>query len=169
MGLMTTLLRALARPGALEGAGRTVAGVAEVFRPNATRELELGHEALVAAQSTAAAEFRHAGNGRFDALVNGLNRLPRPMLALGTLGLFVYAMADPAGFTLRMQGLAAVPEPLWWLLGAIVAFYFGARETHYRRALTDPPAPRAAPATPATPPRNPALDDWRAALAGQDP
>ena len=26
-----------------------------------------------------------------------------------------------------MQGIALVPEPLWWLLGAIVSFYFGAR------------------------------------------
>jgi len=26
-----------------------------------------------------------------------------------------------------MQGLALVPEPLWWLLGAVVSFYFGAR------------------------------------------
>ena len=36
---------------------------------------------------------------RFDRFVNGLNRLPRPMLALGTLGLFVYAMAAPRGFS----------------------------------------------------------------------
>jgi hypothetical protein len=35
-----------------------------------------------------------------------------------------------------MVGLNAVPEPLWWLLGAIVAFYFGARETHYFRNRT---------------------------------
>lgn len=26
-----------------------------------------------------------------------------------------------------MQGIALVPEPLWWLLGVIVSFYFGAR------------------------------------------
>ena len=26
-----------------------------------------------------------------------------------------------------MQGLALVPEPLWWLLGVVVSFYFGAR------------------------------------------
>ena len=26
-----------------------------------------------------------------------------------------------------MQGIALVPEPLWWLLGAVVSFYFGAR------------------------------------------
>ena len=33
-----------------------------------------------------------------------------------------------------MEGLALVPDPLWWLLGAIVSFYFGARELHYQRA-----------------------------------
>ncbi|MEO1790405.1 MAG: 3TM-type holin, partial [Pseudomonadota bacterium] len=51
----------------------------------------------------------------------------RPALALGTLGLFISAMTDPVWFAARMQGLALVPEPLWWLLGVIVSFYFGAR------------------------------------------
>ena len=55
------------------------------------------------------------------------------MLALGTLGLFVYAMAEPRGFSVRMEGLNLVPEPLWWLLGAVVSFYFGARELHHQR------------------------------------
>ena len=27
-----------------------------------------------------------------------------------------------------------MPEPLWWLLGAIVSFYFGARELHHQRS-----------------------------------
>jgi hypothetical protein len=26
-----------------------------------------------------------------------------------------------------MQGIPLVPDPLWWLMGAIVSFYFGAR------------------------------------------
>jgi hypothetical protein len=89
------------------------------------------------------------------------------MLAFGTIGLFVYAMTDPQAFSLRMVGLNAVPEPLWWLLGAVVAFYFGARETHYfrNRAGTLPPGPgEAQPATPdvALKDDNPALADWRA-------
>jgi Holin of 3TMs, for gene-transfer release len=46
---------------------------------------------------------------------------------LGTLGLFVAAMVNPLWFSARMQGIALVPEPLWWLLGVIVSFYFGAR------------------------------------------
>lgn len=72
-------------------------------------------------------EFSQARESRFDIFMNGVNRLPRPMLALGTLGLFVSAMVAPLWFAERMQGIALVPEPLWWLMGAIISFYFGAR------------------------------------------
>ena len=72
-------------------------------------------------------EFVVERKGWFDRFMDGLNRLPRPALALGTLGLFVSAMVDPLWFSARMQGIALVPEPLWWLLGVIVSFYFGAR------------------------------------------
>ena len=153
--------------------GQTVTSVAEVFRPNATRAMELGHDAYKAAHASHAAEFQYGRGGWFDSLVNGLNRLPRPLLALGTLALFVYAMSDPDGFALRMQALGHVPEPLWWLLGAVVAFYFGAREAHHLRVkkLPAPPVTRGAQevADPtstvqhAPDARNPALAEWQGA------
>lgn len=133
MGLIRSLVGALFVRGGAESLTRSVGDVAQVFRPNATRQMELGHDAYAAAHASHTAEFTYARAGWFDCLVNGLNRLPRPMLAIGTLGLFTYAMADPAGFSVRMRGLAEVPEPLWWLLGAVVAFYFGAREAHHLR------------------------------------
>ncbi len=143
MGLIASLL---GLGQAVTAAGNSAAGLAEVFTPNATRRMELAAQGHAAALTEAGAEFQAAGTTPFDRLVNGLNRLPRPLLALGTLGLFGYAMADPAGFSVRMQGLDTVPEPLWWLLGAVVSFYFGAREAHYFR--TGRPA-RAIGATPA--------------------
>ena len=75
-------------------------------------------------------------------------------------------MADPAAFAVRMRGLAEVPEPLWWLLGAIVGFYFGAREAHHFR-LARPAAPPAATAGPPEPAPEPnaALAEWRALSA----
>lgn len=122
------------------GAGRTITAVgnaagqvAEVFTPNQTRRMELDEEAYARALAEHGQEFEWAGDTHFDAMVNGLNRLPRPLLTLGTIGLFIYAMAEPVGFAQRMEGLALVPEPLWWLMGAIVSFYFGAREAHYFR------------------------------------
>ena len=167
MGMIRAGMAALfGRGGAgVAALGQGVRGVAEVFRPNATRALELGHDAYLSAHASHMAEFSHARAGRFDAFVNALNRLPRPLLALGTLGLFVYAMAEPEGFGLRMRGLAEVPEPLWWLLGAVVAFYFGAREAHHLRCnrpdLAPPPAaPNGTRPTPASD-ENPALADWR--------
>lgn len=113
--------------------GHAATGMAEVFTQNATRRMELDEEAHARSITQHGQEFLIQREGWFDAFVNGLNRLPRPLLALGTMGLFVYAMAEPVGFSLRMEGLQMVPEPLWWLLGAIVGFYFGAREAHYLR------------------------------------
>ncbi|WP_170371125.1 holin family protein [Ruegeria arenilitoris] len=112
----------------LFGGGRNVVReTAEVFRENS----EAGAERAVALRGQAmnqfGAEFEAPRKGGFDRFMDGLNRLPRPALALGTLGLFVAAMVDPLWFAARMQGIALVPEPLWWLLGVIVSFYFGAR------------------------------------------
>ena len=159
MGLISSLLK-----GGVSGAANAVVDVAEVFRPNATRQMELGQEAFTATLAQYGAEFQYGRLGWFDSLMNGLNRLPRPMLALGTLGLFTYAMVDPLAFAARMQGLAYVPEPLWWLLGAIVSFYFGARELHYRRGGIA--APRRAFTSTQNPTTNPALEAWRAERGG---
>jgi hypothetical protein len=171
--------RVMGGPGMVTALGETVRDVSEVFTENATRRMELEAGAQAAALAQHSAEFAGAGTGWFDRLVNGLNRLPRPMLAFGTLALFGYAMVDPEGFGARMRGLNQVPEPLWWLLGAIVGFYFGAREAHhFRTRVPVPAAPRAteqagrkpppssgrraAPGRPAPQDEpNAALDDWR--------
>lgn len=159
--------RVLGNPGGVSAVGQAVAGVAEVFTPNATKKMEKSHEAYIAAMDEHGAEFQYLRPGRFDRFVNGLNRMPRPMLALGTLGLFTYAMFDPVSFAQRMVGLAYVPEPLWWLLGAIVSFYFGAREAYYfRKGPTPPPPLSGAGAAPAPTDANPALEEWRRRAAG---
>lgn len=155
---MGVIDRLVGGPGAVTALGSAAKGVAEVFVPSATRRMELSAEAQMAALEQLGEEYGHPSLGGFDRVVNGLNRLPRPLLAFGTLGLFIYAMVDPEAFARRMVGLNAVPEPLWWLLGAIVAFYFGARETHYfrHRSVVNPFGGTAIPAE-----TNPALEDWR--------
>jgi hypothetical protein len=161
MGLIGKMLGG---PSAVTALGEAATGLAEVFTPSATRKMELSAKAQMAALEQLSSEYTNPGSGWFDRVVNGLNRLPRPLLAFGTIGLFVYAMVDPTRFAQRMVGLNAVPEPLWWLLGAVVAFYFGARETYYFR--NRPPV--AAPGEATTPDPSPAsqanaaLNDWRA-------
>lgn len=162
MGLMGNLIGA---SGAVSAIGEAAKGMAEVFVPSATKRMELSAQAQMQALQEMAAEFGTEPQGWFDRLVNGLNRLPRPFLAFGTIGLLVYAMVDPQQFAQRMVGLNAVPEPLWWLLGAVVAFYFGARETHYFRNRHVSLPGKTAPGASDTPEDNPALADWRAGQA----
>ena len=112
----------------LFGGGRNVVKeTAEVFRENAEAGAQRAVQVQMGALDQFAAEFAVPRRGLFNRFMDGVNRLPRPALALGTLGLFVVAMVDPIWFSARMQVIALVPEPLWWLLGVIVSFYFGAR------------------------------------------
>lgn len=166
--------------GVVFGGGRNaIVETAEVFRINAEASDARAAEAQAAALAQFGQEFGAPSRGLFDRVIDGLNRLPRPALALGTVGLMVAAMVDPIWFGSRMEGLSLVPEPLWWLLGAIVSFYFGARHQakgqEFQRALagTLAQAPQvsrniaaarkqAAPASEASTGPNPALADWRA-------
>ncbi len=169
------------------GDGRNVvARTSEVFRENAEAGAARQTAERGAAVSQFDAEFGAGQSGLFDRIMDGVNRLPRPALALGTLGLFISAMVDPVWFAARMQGIALVPEPLWWLLGVIVSFYFGARHQFkgqvFRRSIlqsaaeapriaasiraleagnSDDDAGRAAAEAIEAPEPNPALRAWR--------
>ncbi len=122
MGLMVNLLNMVF------GGGRNVVrDTVEVFRENAEAGAQRSVDVQIAAMQGYQAEFRQSERAPFDRIMDGVNRLPRPAMALGCLGLFVSAMVDPVWFAQRMAGIALVPEPLWWLLGVVVSFYFGAR------------------------------------------
>ncbi|WP_299280550.1 holin family protein [uncultured Tateyamaria sp.] len=122
MGLMERVLSLV-----FGGGGNVVKDTVEVFRENAEAGSARAQAVQMQAMREFGQEFMVPRQGMFDRVMDGLNRLPRPALALGTLGLFVSAMVAPLWFAERMQGIALVPEPLWWLLGVIVSFYFGAR------------------------------------------
>ena len=111
------------------GGARAVTNVIETFRPNAERGAQRDFDIRTAAMAQFAAEFLQPPAGPFDRFVNALNRLPRPVMALGGIGFFVFAAIDPVGFAARMAALELVPVHLWILLTAIFTFYFGGRET----------------------------------------
>lgn len=73
-----------------------------------------------------AAEFGH-GRNWFDSLVDGLNRLPRPIFAFGTIYLFYLCWSDPVTFVRGASNLELMPQEAWWILGTIVVFFFGGR------------------------------------------
>lgn len=179
MGLIERLV------GMIFGGGSNVLrDTVEIFRENAENAAARDSAASRAALEQFASEFSVRDRGFFDRAMDGLNRVPRPAMALGTLAMFVAAMVDPVWFASRMEGIALVPEPLWWLLGAIVSFYFGARHQakgqEFQKAIVRTVATQTIAATvTATPSRdkappvrptqndvgksqsNPALEDWK--------
>ena len=63
----------------------------------------------------------------YDRLIDALNRLPRPVMVLGSLALIGAALVAPERFEGRMEALSRMPEGLWWLLGAVLSLHFGSR------------------------------------------
>ncbi|KJZ19963.1 holin family protein [Loktanella sp. S4079] len=159
MGLISGLMNFLF------GDGRNVVvETAEVFRENAENRAVRQADAHAQSLQQFAAEFAYPRRGLFDRVIDGLNRLPRPFLALGTIWLFVAAILWPADFRRGMEGLALVPDPLWWLMTAIVSFYFGARHQakgqEFQRAIASAMAAQRQVQTPSPKSDNAALQDW---------
>lgn len=69
----------------------------------------------------------------FRSFLDSLNNLPGPVVVVSTTAMVGFALVDPTGFAARMNGLNEVPEPLWWVMGGLVSFYFGAREMRFAR------------------------------------
>jgi hypothetical protein len=119
----------------IPGVFRPAKELVEVFKPNAEQQAERGHVERMAlsAQDLAslqqfAAEF-HPREQRtwWDSFMDGLNRLPRPLMTLGILGFFVLAPLDPLRFMQIATAYEMMPDGFWALLGIVVAFYFGGR------------------------------------------
>jgi hypothetical protein len=120
---------------ALTGLFRPAKALIEVFTPNAENDAERGHAERMAVTrqdleslQQFAAEF-HTRQDRtwWDSFIDGLNRLPRPLITLGILAFFVLAPTDPEHFLQIARSYQMMPDGFWALLGVIVAFYFGGR------------------------------------------
>ena len=120
---------------ALTGLLRPAKELFEVFKPNAEGEAARGHaermaltQQDLASLQQFAAEF-HARQNRtaWDSFIDGLNRLPRPLITLGILGFFVVAPLDPMRFLQIATAYEMMPDGFWALLSIIIAFYFGGR------------------------------------------
>ena len=103
--------------------GNTINRVADVVSQRGSNEHDEYTERLRQSGS-------YTGDHRtwWDSLVDGINRLVRPCFTFGTIGLFVYSVVRPVEFHASMQALAAVPDPMWIILGTIVVFWFGEKK-----------------------------------------
>jgi hypothetical protein len=109
--------------------------VAEVFTENKENQGKRAHDETMAGLDLDkaslmqfAAEFHDRSNRTWwDSLVDGLNRLPRPLMAIAVLGFFVLAPLDPLYFMQIAKAYEVMPEGYWALLSVVIGFYFGGR------------------------------------------
>jgi len=95
---------------------------------NKEKREQATHDEQMAVLNQFAAEFQNRNNRTWwDSFIDGLNRLPRPFITFGVIGMFVWAVKDPDGFALSMIALEAVPDMLWTLFLTVVSFWFGTK------------------------------------------
>lgn len=109
--------------------GNTVKEIVGMFAGNrAAREDRAADEnALMREAFGKEWSYIAANRNWFDSLIDGLNRLPRPIFAFGTIYIFSYCIYDPVGFGDAMLKLQMMPEMGWYLIFLVVSFFFGAR------------------------------------------
>ncbi|MEQ5870229.1 carboxylesterase [Sagittula sp. NFXS13] len=114
---------------ALFGGNRnTIAEVAQVFRVNAEASDARGFDLDTAALNQFAAEFvARSQRTWWDSLVDGLNRLPRPLFTAGVFALLGWTFIDPVKMAEVFGSWAIIPTPVWALITVVVTFFFGGR------------------------------------------
>lgn len=109
--------------------------VAEVFVENKENKGQRNHDRHMAdidrdmaSLGQFSTEF-HARENRtwWDSFVDGLNRLPRPLLTIAILSFFILAPLDPPRFIEIAKAYELMPPGYWALLSVIIGFYFGGR------------------------------------------
>tara|TARA_R110002072_G_scaffold273239_3_gene433950 strand:- start:2073 stop:2579 length:507 start_codon:yes stop_codon:yes gene_type:complete len=116
-----------------------VEGIAKTFFGSKEQRDTAAHQEQMTVMQAFAAEFNPRDNRTWwDSFVDGLNRLPRPCMTFGVVGLFVYAVMDPIGFNRSMVALQSVPEYLWALFGTIIVFWFGGKFMGGMKKVTMP-------------------------------
>ena len=121
------LVKNLFMGGIGETADKVSGAIARFTGDKVQRESNV-HDEQMAATNAQAAEFQYRGKRTwFDSLIDGINRLPRPIIAFGCIGLFVWCIYDPAEFSIAMTALAIMPEWLAIVIGQVILLYMGGR------------------------------------------
>jgi hypothetical protein len=112
----------------VEGLGNAVSNVVGTIWGSQNEKDAAIHNEQMAVLAQFAAEFvGRPPKTWWDSFVDGLNRLPRPVITFSIMGTFLWAFYDPTGFVGYMAAMEVVPDELWVMWLTIVAFWFGGR------------------------------------------
>ena len=108
----------------------SASGLAKIFvgdkserESNTHSEQESAFDVL---QAEAAAQSRENRNW-FDSLIDGINRIPRPLGFFSVIGILIWCPIDPASFANAMVSYQLVPEWLALIVGQVFLMFYGGR------------------------------------------
>lgn len=126
----------------VEGIVNGVGGlVKSILGDKAAREDNVHSEQMSAEQAMAAdaAAQQRDNRTKWDSFVDGLNRLPRPIIAFMVIGAIIWAPINPIKFNIVMQSYAIVPMWLAAIFGQVILLFFGGRMLDgWNMKATDP-------------------------------
>lgn len=120
MGLISTVFGWL---GGNKDIVKDVADVVQDYKPGVVTEHKMDVETTKvedASQDSARKYDAPQVNDRFNNFVNGLNRLPRPILAFWAIGILVGLLPIPAA-------VSTAPPLILNIIWTVIGFYFGIR------------------------------------------
>ncbi|MEM7047235.1 MAG: 3TM-type holin [Pseudomonadota bacterium] len=122
--------------GLLTGGKFALPEIAKIIKPLAGdrgQRDQAAHQENIATYDQFKAEFQNSGMTWFDRVVNGFNRLPRPVIVSLVILYFILSFVDPLLFQQINNGLDSVPDNMWIIAGGIISFYFVVREINHKR------------------------------------
>ena len=124
---MWNFLKNITGNGVASGVNATSDLVGTVWGSKSGRENNQ-HAENMSVHNQHAAEYQYRGaRNWFDSLVDGANRLVRPAFTYGIVSLFGWAIWGAKDFLDFAARLTSIPDPLWMVMGTIIAFWFGSR------------------------------------------
>jgi len=109
-------------------------GIIKRWQQGSAAKEQHRHTEVMQPMTQFANEFGYASSRTwFDVLIDGLNRLPRPVIVSSIMYYMWLSWADPEYFAQVNQGLATIPEAMWALILSVVGFFFTIRELHHSR------------------------------------
>lgn len=136
---MLTFLAKLFTGGHIKDLLGFIKDMVEMLHGNREKNNVREYNEAIATKEQFGKEFSYGASYRttFDSIIDGLNRLPRPVITFGVIALFWWAFASPEHFQISMQAMNQIPAPMWNALYMILGLYFTAR-TAEKIALPKP-------------------------------
>lgn len=131
MGITAALIGAGAK--ALGGLGNTVVNGIKVVKGDKAAREKYAAQQFTGALDLAATEFKTAGDTWFDTLINGISRLPRPIIQFSGIAYFYWVAYNSTSVQNFGENLTAMPAWFTFMASSVILFPFGTRglEKHF--------------------------------------